>query len=52
MIAWYHRSLHDLSQVPVAHLTGLIVGLPLVAFVAGWLLAGREPAGIARSPLD
>jgi putative ABC transport system permease protein len=52
LIAWYHRSLHDLSQVPVAHLTGLMVGLPLIAFVGGWLLAGREPAGMARTPLD
>jgi putative ABC transport system permease protein len=52
MIAWYHSNLHNLSEIPLAHLTGLIVGLPLVALVAGWMLAGREPAGIARSPLD
>ncbi|WP_433306174.1 FtsX-like permease family protein [Actinoplanes sp. CA-030573] len=52
MIAWYHRNLHALADVPVEHLTGLIVGLPLLAAVAAWLLAGREPPGIARSPLD
>ncbi|WP_433361255.1 FtsX-like permease family protein [Actinoplanes sp. CA-142083] len=52
LIAWYHRDLHALTSVPVEHLTGLIIGLPLVAAAAAWLLAGREPAGIARSPLE
>jgi putative ABC transport system permease protein len=52
LIAWYHQNLHALTAVPVEHLTGLIVGLPLVAAAASWLLAGREPAGVARSPLD
>jgi putative ABC transport system permease protein len=51
-IAWYHRNLHALASVPVEHLTGLIAGLPLVAAAAAWLLAGREPAGLARVPLD
>jgi hypothetical protein len=30
----------------------LLAGLPLVAGAGGWLLAGREPAAIARQPLD
>jgi putative ABC transport system permease protein len=52
MAAWYHRDLHSLADVPLTHLAGLLVGLPLVAAVAGWLLAGREPPAIARTPLD
>jgi len=28
----------------------LLIGLPLIAAVAGWLLAGREPEVIARQP--
>ena len=28
------------------------VGMPLIATVAGWLLAGREPAVIARQPME
>jgi putative ABC transport system permease protein len=28
------------------------VGLPLLAALAGWLLAGREPPSIARQPLQ
>lgn len=51
-IAWYHRDLHWLSHVPFINLTGILVGLPAVASLAGWLLAGREPAAVARSPLD
>jgi len=30
----------------------LLIGLPLIAAVAGWLLAGREPAVISRPPMD
>lgn len=30
----------------------LLIGLPLIASSGGWLLAGREPALIARQPLD
>jgi putative ABC transport system permease protein len=52
LIAWYHRNPHALSSVPVEHLGGLILGLPLVAAAAAWLLAGREPAGMGRAPLD
>ncbi|MFI6070059.1 FtsX-like permease family protein [Actinoplanes sp. NPDC051343] len=52
LIAWYHRNLHALAAVPVEHLTGLLAGLPLLAAAAAWLLAGREPPGVARSPLE
>jgi hypothetical protein len=30
----------------------LLIGLPLVAAAAGWLLAGREPTVISRQPLE
>jgi hypothetical protein len=26
--------------------------MPLIAVVLGWLLAGRDPAGIGRQPLE
>ena len=51
IIAW-NRRIHSLAQVPVRNLAALIVGLPVAALVAGWLLAGREPSAIARQPLD
>jgi putative ABC transport system permease protein len=52
LIAWYHHNLHWLSYVPITNLTGILVGLPATASVAGWLLAGREPPAIARQPLE
>ncbi len=52
LIAWAHNSLGStLGPAPVAELLAIVVGLPLVATVSGWLLAGREPRAIARQPL-
>jgi putative ABC transport system permease protein len=52
-IAWFRSSLATtVSHVPVAGLIAILVGMPLAAAVAGWLLAGREPATIARQPLE
>jgi putative ABC transport system permease protein len=48
-------SLHDLgrlSPAPIAHLGMILVGLPLVAAGAGWLLAGREPTSLGGHALD
>ncbi|HXZ76344.1 MAG TPA: hypothetical protein VEH31_36500, partial [Streptosporangiaceae bacterium] len=44
--------LGSLRSVPAANLVIILVGLPLVAAVAGWLLAGREPPVISRQPLE
>ncbi len=41
-----------LGNVPVANLLVILIGLPLVATAAGWLLAGRQPSGIARQPIE
>ena len=35
--------LSELANVPVTNLLLILVGMPLLAAVAGWLLAGREP---------
>jgi putative ABC transport system permease protein len=43
--------LGELSSVPVTNLLFILVGMPLVAGVAGWLLAGREPAALGRQPI-
>jgi putative ABC transport system permease protein len=51
IIAW-NRGIHSLANVPVAKLSILIVGVPLAALAAGWLLAGPEPSAMARQPLD
>jgi putative ABC transport system permease protein len=46
--AIYYDDLGYLSDPPVLYLALAIVGVPLAASTAGWLLAGREPQAIAR----
>jgi putative ABC transport system permease protein len=48
LAATYHDDLGYLSDVPVLYLALAVVGVPLAAAAAGWLVAGREPAAIAR----
>ena len=50
--ALYHDDLDRLSDVPVVYLALAILGMPLVAAAAGWLLAGREPSTIARRVIE
>ncbi len=42
--------LSELSSVPVWNLLLIVVGMPTVAAVVGWLMAGREPGAIGRQP--
>ena len=44
--------LSELSNVPAQQLVFILVGMPVVAAVVGWLLAGREPSVISRQPLE
>jgi putative ABC transport system permease protein len=50
--AGYADDLAALRPVPVANLLTIAIGLPIVAAAAAWLLAGREPPSVARSPMD
>jgi putative ABC transport system permease protein len=45
-------TLSSLTSIPVANLLLILVGMPLVAAIGGWLLAGREPSAIGRRPLE
>jgi len=38
--------------VPIASLSIILIGLPLAATTAGWLLAGHQPPAIARQPIE
>ncbi|MGE5286544.1 MAG: FtsX-like permease family protein [Micromonosporaceae bacterium] len=52
-VAFYRSSLSTtVSHVPVGDLIVILAGLPLAAAIGGWLFAGREPAAIARRPLE
>jgi putative ABC transport system permease protein len=44
--------LSALGSIPVANLLLIGVGMPLTAGVVGWLLAGRDPRGVSRQPLE
>jgi putative ABC transport system permease protein len=54
-LAWLHSSITtpgaiNLTDVPVADLLAIIVGMPLAAVVVGWLAAGRQPPTMTRQP--
>jgi putative ABC transport system permease protein len=52
-LAWAHGSLSAMfGDLPLSDVLILLIGLPMVAAVAGWLLAGREPPLIARQPIE
>jgi putative ABC transport system permease protein len=52
--AWDNKldGLSELSSVPTKNLLIILIGMPLIAAAIGWLLAGREPAVIARQPIE
>src|SRR5918995_4481690 len=49
LAATYHDDLGHLGRVPVIPLALIVMGVPVAAIAAGWLLAGREPPAIARA---
>jgi putative ABC transport system permease protein len=52
LAAMYYDDLGYLRDVPVLYLILAVVGVPVAAAVAGWLVAGREPPAIARAVID
>jgi putative ABC transport system permease protein len=52
LAALFHDKLGYLSDVPVLYLALAVIGVPLAAAAAGWLLAGREPPAIARQVIE
>ncbi|MGH3085437.1 MAG: ABC transporter permease, partial [Gaiellaceae bacterium] len=52
LTATYFDKLDYLSRIPVLYLVLMVVGIPVAAAAAGWLLAGREPPAIARPAIE
>jgi putative ABC transport system permease protein len=52
LVALYHDDLGYLSDVPILYLGLAVIGVPLAATAAGWLVAGREPPAIARTVIE
>ncbi len=50
--ATYLDDLDYLGRIPVLPLLMLVLGVPLVAAAAGWLLAGREPRAVIRPAIE
>jgi putative ABC transport system permease protein len=52
-MAWTHSGLTATAGgVPMTDIGILLIGLPLVAAIGGWLFAGREPPAVARQPIE
>jgi putative ABC transport system permease protein len=52
LIAGYSDNLHPLTRVPTSNLVVMLVGLPSLAALGGWLFAGRQPPTISRQALE
>ncbi|HJP77259.1 MAG TPA: FtsX-like permease family protein [Pseudonocardiaceae bacterium] len=51
LLSYYRSELDTFGHPPVLALLAILVGLPAMATVGGWLFAGREPDAIARAAL-
>lgn len=53
VLAWAHASLtQTFGNVSWSDIGLLVIGMPLIAASAGWLLGGRTPSAVARQPLE
>ena len=52
LVAGFGHSLHALHRIPIVELVAIAIGVPLAATVAAWLVSGREPAYLARQPIE
>jgi putative ABC transport system permease protein len=52
LAATYYDKLDYLGRIPVLYLLLMVVGIPVAAAAAGWLLAGRQPPAIARPAIE
>ncbi len=50
LAAIHEKDIERLGRVPVVELTVMVVGVPVAAAAAAWLLAGREPRSLTREP--
>lgn len=48
LLAAYRHDLDTFGRIPVGYPLVIVLGTPLLATLAGWLLAGREPRSIVR----
>jgi putative ABC transport system permease protein len=52
-LVWAHASVTlTFGNVPWPDIGLLVIGVPLIAMAAGWVLGGRQPSAVARPPLE
>ncbi len=55
-IAYSRTSANDglssLENIPARYLLVILIGMPLVATLVGYIAAGRQPSGMAQQPLE
>ena len=52
-LSWAHADVgQTFGNVPWADVGLLVIGVPVIAAAAGWLLGGRQPPALARQPLE
>jgi putative ABC transport system permease protein len=52
LAAGHLSDLGALSPAPLLYLSITVLGVPVVAALIGWVLAGRKPPSIARRVLE
>ena len=53
VLAWARADLTLVfGNVPWSDIGLLVVGMPLIGAVAGWLFGGRQPSAVSRQPLE
>jgi putative ABC transport system permease protein len=58
LFGWFRSNAREggvsdiIHHVPWNNLFFILIAMPVVATLVGWVLAGREPAGIASRPMD
>jgi putative ABC transport system permease protein len=52
-LSWAHSNVTGtFGNVPWSDIGLLLIGMPLIAAAAGWLLGGRAPSAVSRQPLE
>ena len=58
LAGWFHSNsleggLSDIiDHIPWSNLFLIVIAMPVVALVVGWVLAGRDPTGISTRPME
>ena len=58
LAGWYHSNSLEggvsdmIGHIPWSNLFLIVIAMPVAAAIVGWLLAGRDPTGIATRPME